>query len=98
MSESTGYSTAPAGLAEAIRAAEVDAPFSRSVFVMMRYGGTEQSSAIEQAIADALRTYGLTARVAKDKAYLDDLWGNVQVYMHSSQYGIAMFEEIDQRA
>ena len=95
--ETTGVGL-PAGLLAAVRIAELDAPLPRSVFVMMRYGGTEQSAAIEQSITDTLKSYGLVARLAKDKAYSDDPWENVRVYMHASQYGIAIFEEIDQRA
>jgi len=95
--ETTGVGL-PAGLLAAVRIAELDAPLPRSVFVMMRYGGTEQSAAIEQSITDTLKSYGLVARLAKDKAYSDDLWENARVYMHASRYGIAIFEEIDQRA
>lgn len=80
-----------------IKAAIADQPFEQSVFVMMRYRDSEHYQAIESAIVTELRAYGLVGRLAKDKAYSDDLWDNVRIYMHACKYGIAVFEEIDER-
>lgn len=71
--------------------------FDRNVFVMMRYRETTHFRDIENALRAALRPYGLIARFAKDRAYTDQLWENVKLYMASSRYGIAVFEEIDER-
>jgi hypothetical protein len=80
-----------------IKAAIADQLFNQSVFVMMRYMDSEHYQAIESAIVEELRAYGLVGRLAKDKAYSDDLWDNVCIYMHACKYGIAVFEEIDKR-
>lgn len=92
------HPNASAGLLEGIKAAAADLRPERGVFVMMRYLEGENYAAIEHAIARILREFGLEPRLAKDKAYSDDLWENVRIYMHASQYGIAVFEEIDTRS
>jgi hypothetical protein len=84
-------------LSGGIKAALKDVPFDRSVFVMMRYRESEHFLQIEEAIITTLKAFGLQARLAKDKAYSDDLWDNVRIYMHASKYGLAVFEEIDER-
>lgn len=90
--------TIPTTLLTGIKLALADQPHERSVFVMMRYRESENYEAIEKAIVEELRAYGLAARLAKNKAYTDDLWENVRVYMYASKYGVAVFEEIDERS
>jgi hypothetical protein len=34
---------------------------------------------------------------ADDRVYIDDLWDNIRVYMTGCRYGIAVYEDIDQR-
>lgn len=74
-----------------------ESPYKKNVFVMMRYGKQKYFAEIAKTIRDLLESYGLKARIAKDKAYSDDLWKNIKIYMHGSKYGIAVFEEIDER-
>ena len=74
-----------------------DSPYEKNVFVMMRYRNKEHFKEIESTIRDVLDSYDLKARLAKDKAYTDDLWGNIEIYMHGCKYGIVVFEEIDER-
>ena len=68
-----------------------------NVFVMMRYRASDHFRQIETVIRETLSKYGLTARLAKDAALSDDLWGNIEIYMRYCRFGIAVFEEIDER-
>lgn len=76
---------------------EIQERADSNVFVMMRYRLTAHYKAIEDAIRQSLIRYGLTARLAKDRAFSDDLWENIELYMKYSRFGIAVFEEIDER-
>jgi len=76
---------------------QLQATTSQNVFVMMRYSRTPQLLAVERAIRIALQRFGLIARLAKDANLSDDLWENIRIYMEASQYGVAVFEEIDVR-
>ena len=64
---------------------------------MMRYRSAVQFQQIEDAIRRASSEFGLTALFAKDRALVEDLWENIQIYMRFSRYGVAVFEEIDER-
>lgn len=72
-------------------------PYDQNVFVMMRYRRQQHFLAIEGAIRTALSSHGLNAHFAKDRAFHDILWDNIRVYMDSCLYGLAVFEEIDER-
>ena len=74
-----------------------DTPYKTNVLVMMRYRDQEYFKEIESTIRDVLGSYGMKARFAKDKAYSDDLWENIKIYLHGCKYGIVVFEEIDER-
>ncbi|MEP6672253.1 MAG: hypothetical protein ABJF10_24025 [Chthoniobacter sp.] len=76
---------------------ELEKAFERNVFIMMRYRSTDHFKEIETAIRQTLSRYGLIARLAKDAALSDDLWENIQLYMRYCRFGIAVFEEIDER-
>ena len=76
---------------------ELSATFASNVFVMMRYRDDAKYRTLESTIREALARYGLQARLAKDRAFLDDVWANIVNYMTNCQFGIAVFEEIDER-
>jgi hypothetical protein len=76
---------------------ELQNKFDRNVFIMMRYRLGTHFINIEEAIKKSLAKYGLISRLAKDCAFSDDLWENIQLYMKGSKLGIAVFEEIDER-
>lgn len=63
-------------------------------FIMMRFGPMKPLDAIAQAIKSALRPHGLTAIRADDGRYHDDLYPNLQTYMHGCGFGIAVFDRI----
>lgn len=71
--------------------------FDRNVFIMMRYRDSALFQQLEKTIRDATLHFDLNALFAKDSAYHDDLWQNIEHYMNNSKYGIAVFEEINER-
>lgn len=79
------------------RLKELNASFEHNVFVMMRYRTDPKYKAIETTIRNTLSNYGLQARLAKDRAFYDDLWPNIVCYMNNSKYGLVVFEEMDKR-
>ena len=62
---------------------------------MMRFGETTAHKAIETAIKNVLMKYGFTGLLARDKEYNEDLYPNIQTYMHGCGFGIAVFERIE---
>lgn len=69
----------------------------RNVFIMMRFSVTDQMKQIHDAIVTGLAEHGMNAVRADDRDYTGDLWSNIEVYLTGCQYGIAVFENIDQR-
>lgn len=76
---------------------ELQSQFDRNVFIMMRYRSGPHFINIEDSLKKSLAKYGLIARLAKDRAFSDDLWENIQIYMRFSRFGVCVFEEIDER-
>lgn len=70
---------------------------SRNVFVMMRFSASEQMTQIHDAIVAGLAEHGMNAVRADDRDYTGELWSNIEVYLTGCQYGIAVFEDIEQR-
>jgi hypothetical protein len=48
---------------------------------------------IWETVGHELKKHGLTGRRADERAYEDQLWENICVYMLSSRYGIAILED-----
>lgn len=69
----------------------------RNVFVMMRFADTVQMNQIYQSIKDALAELGMKAVRADDRDYTGELWSNIEVYLTGCKYGIAVFEDVEQR-
>lgn len=69
----------------------------KNVFVMMRFNDTEQMKTVYETIKSTLATRGMTAIRADDRDYTGELWSNIEVYLTGCRYGIAVFEDIDQR-
>ncbi|MGW9021098.1 hypothetical protein ACWGOE_06405 [Leucobacter chromiiresistens] len=70
---------------------------SRNVFIMMRFGATPQMRQIHDAIVAGLAEHGMNAVRADDRDYTGELWSNIEVYLTGCAYGIAVFEDIEQR-
>ncbi len=71
--------------------------YKQNVFVMMKFSDESQFSELELSIRYAVYKYDLFARLAKDRAYREDIWHNIVFYMQNCEYGIAVFEEINVR-
>lgn len=68
---------------------------SSTCFIMMRFGKTPVHAKIEAAIKKALKKHGLTGVLARDREFHDDLYANIQTYMHGCEFGIAVFERLE---
>lgn len=85
-------------LAPLVKRVLVDFPdYEKNVFLMMRFEPSRQFMEISRSIREALQKYGLWGIRADDKAYSDDLWLNICAYMRACNYGVAVFEDIEDR-
>jgi hypothetical protein len=78
-----------------------DFAYDNSVFVMMKFPDptvispqeVELLDDIWMAIDRTLNAYGLKARRADKRAYTDQLWENICIYILGSRYGLAVLED-----
>ncbi len=95
--EASLESAFPPELAESMKRFRKDYPDpSKCAFIMMRFGTTKAHNEIVQGIRDTLGTHGITALRADDKDYHDDLFWNILTYIYGCDFGIAVFERIEQ--
>lgn len=86
----------PASIRESYDKFRVDNPDpAQAAFIMMRFGDTPAHASIVKAIRDVLKKFGIVGLRADDKQYHDDLFPNVQTYLHGCGFGIAIFERIE---
>ncbi|MBV1850010.1 nucleotide-binding protein [Catellatospora sp. NEAU-YM18] len=71
--------------------------YDRNVFIMMRFADTPQMNEIHAAIKGALAERGMHGIRADDRDYTGELWSNIEVYLTCCRYGVAVFEDVDQR-
>lgn len=76
---------------------DITTSIDRNVFVMMKYRDDDAYQQIEHIVRTRLASYGLVARLAKDREYFPDLWANIVHCIKHCQYGLAIFEEIESR-
>jgi len=87
----------PTELAESLKQFRKDHPEpSKCAFIMMRFGTTKAHSEIAQSIRDSLGAHGIKALRADDKDYHDDLFWNILTYIYGCNFGVAVFERIEQ--
>jgi hypothetical protein len=87
----------PTELAESLkRFRKEHSDSSKCAFIMMRFGTTRAHSEIVQSIRDALGSHEIMALRADDKDYHDDLFWNILTYIYGCDFGIAVFERIEQ--
>ena len=87
----------PTELAESMRRFRKDHPDPKKcAFIMMRFGTTKAHTEIVQGIRDSLDAYGIKALRADDKDYHDDLFWNILTYIYGCDFGVAVFERIEQ--
>jgi hypothetical protein len=68
---------------------------ARVAFIMMRFGDSPPHFEIENVIKATLRKHGFTGVLARDRQYHDDLFSNIQTYLHGCGFGISVFERIE---
>jgi nucleoside 2-deoxyribosyltransferase len=61
---------------------------------MMQFGTTRAHLEMLEAIRNSLKHFGIIGLRADDKEYHEDLFPNVQTYMHGCGFGIALFERL----
>jgi hypothetical protein len=87
--------TVPPELTNSLARFQSDYPDpSRVAFIMMQFGKTRMHMEITQAIRDTLASYGIAGLRADDKEYHEDLFPNVQTYIHGCNFGVAVFERL----
>lgn len=87
----------PTELAESLKRFRKDYPnSSKCAFIMMRFGTTKAHNEIVQSIRDTLGAHGIKALRADDKDYHDDLFWNILTYIYGCDFGVAVFERIEQ--
>lgn len=69
----------------------------RNVLLMMRFKPGKQYQQIHTALRQGIAEYAFDVLRPDDREYSDDLWDNVCLYMAGCEYGVAVFEEIDER-
>ena len=80
---STIQQAVPVAIQESLNLFQSQHPDPRKVcFVMMQFGETTAHDEIERGIKETLSKYGLTGFLARDKQFNDDLYPNIQTYMH----------------
>ena len=67
----------------------------KTAFIIMRFGSTSAHIAIVDSIKSALQRYGIKGLRADDREYMDELFPNIKTYMHACDFGIAVFDRID---
>jgi hypothetical protein len=92
-------SLAPPQLVRPVAEFTKSSPSAGHVFGMTRFPDDEEEPDGPDPVAGALEVtnealdgHGLRFLLASQRALVDDLWGNVQGHMWSSNYGIAFFE------
>jgi hypothetical protein len=72
-------------------------PYEKSVFIMMRFRADDVYTRIRELIKGVLEAYGFVPRYADDRSMAPSLWESLRFYMDHCMYGIAVFEQIDER-
>jgi hypothetical protein len=68
---------------------------SSTCFVMMRFGKTSAHKRLEKTVKISLKRHKLVGLLARDREFHDDLYPNIQTYMHGCALGIAVFERLE---
>jgi len=89
----------PSEIIESLKKFQGDhADLRKTAFVMMRFAETPAHTEITQAIKRSLTSLGIQGLRADDKEYHADLYYNVLTYLHGCAFGVAVFENIEQKS
>jgi hypothetical protein len=94
---------APARWRDAIGRLLTTSPFEQNVFLMTRFPRDAADTSFLDPVAEVideiravLARRGLSVHLASDRQIDDDLYSNIAGYMWACQYGIGLFEELDE--
>jgi len=91
----TPVEAAPASIRSAVLRLLQDHPdYDRNCFLIMSFASSRIHASIYKAIKVSLGGLRFELLRADDRAYVDDLFLNVQTYMHGCAIGIAVFERV----
>ena len=92
----TPAEAAPAAIRSALLGLLQDHPdYDRNCFLVMSFASSRAHASIYKAICEGLGRLGFNVLRADGRAYADDLFWNVQTYMHGCAIGIAVFERVE---
>lgn len=81
---------------DSLKKYKTDFPLSKkTAFIMMRFGDTAQHAKIFEAIRTALMKNGIIGLRADITSYHEDVYYNILTYLHGCDFGIAVFEVIE---
>ena len=84
-------------LASGLEKFRIDYPLgTKTAFIIMKFGNIDKYSKIAECIKSTLLQYKIRSFRADDKDYMDDLLANVRTYMHACDFGIAVFDRIQE--
>lgn len=69
-------------------------PGTKTAFVIMQFGSNVLRTKIFECIKTTLAGHDIVALRADSKEYMDDLFANIKVYLHSCDFGISVFDRI----
>jgi nucleoside 2-deoxyribosyltransferase len=91
-------STINPAIQDSIKKYKMDYPHpKKTAFIMMRFGETSEHKKIVEAIKMALMKNEIYGLRADEMYYHEDLYYNVLTYLHGCDFGIAVFEVIEDR-
>jgi hypothetical protein len=95
----TAMPAVPPSITESLRRFRKDYDSkTKKAFVMMQFGSTPAHLELFESIRSALANKKIVALRADSKHYHDDLFPNVLTYIYGCDFGIAVFERIEQEA
>lgn len=68
-----------------------------NTFLMMRFRDNQINKDLISSLRVALKHYGINLLRADDRSYSETLWANVKAYMDACDFGIAIFEQVDEK-
>lgn len=87
----------PEEIRESIKKFRKDYPVRSDVaFIVMQYGESKAYNDILKIIKETLNKYNISGVIANDKEYHEELYYNVLTYIYGCDFGIAVFERIEE--
>ena len=85
----------PIEILESVKKFKIDYPSPiKTAFIMMQFSNTPAHEQIASEIKRVLKNHNIIGLRADDKEYADDLLANIRTYMHSCDFGVAVFERL----